>query len=267
MGRLRRDQDAYDRAGERAWFVRLSKLRRSNLKATACCIVGCLTAWFVVSAIPCRAAHPPVTGALAAAESALAQANPAAPSRDRQEVDRLLQETRQAMSRGDLEAAERLLSKAERLPVQYDPLYERFQDTPAKARRTLRDLQAARSRDDRNRPSDRFAPTLNGRGLPNATPQPAGTVPPGNGAQALDTLTDDAKAKAKTFAEKGRLALQQGDLAGATAWCQKAIGLNASFARANTRRPRWRTSCSARRRAGEARRRQSRTARAGDAET
>ena len=86
------------------------------------------------------------------------------------------------MSRGDWEAAERLLTKAERLPVQYDPLYERFQDTPAKARRTLRDLQAARSRDDRNRPSDRFAPTLNGRGLPNATPQPAGTAPSGNGA-------------------------------------------------------------------------------------
>jgi len=171
-----------------------------------------------------------VTGALAAAESVLAQASPAAPSGDRQEVDRLLQEARQAMSRGDLEAADRLLSKAERLPVQYDPLYERFQDTPAKVRRALRDLQAARSRDDRNRPSERFAPTLNGRGLSNATPTPADAAPSGNGAQALDTLTDDAKAKAKSFAEKGRLALQQGDLAGATAWCQKAIGLNASFA-------------------------------------
>ena len=41
------------------------------MKATACCIVGCLTAWFVLPAIPCGAAHPSVTGALAAAESLL----------------------------------------------------------------------------------------------------------------------------------------------------------------------------------------------------
>ncbi|NLF71054.1 MAG: general secretion pathway protein GspD [Candidatus Anammoximicrobium sp.] len=199
------------------------------MKATACYIVGCLAVWFVLPGTPGQAAHPLVTGMLAAAESVLAQAGPAAASRDRQEVDRLLQETRQAMNRGDLEAAQRLLSKAERLPVQYDPLYERFQDTPAKVRRALQDLQAGRSPDERSRPSDRFAPALHGRGLSSPAPLPAGTAPSRDAAQALDTLTDDAKAKAKTYAEKGRLALQQGDLAGATAWCQKAIALNASF--------------------------------------
>jgi len=200
------------------------------LKATACCIVGCLTAWFVLPAIPCRAVHPPVTGALAAAALALAQATPAAASRDRQEADRLVQEARQAMSRGDLEAAERLLSRAERLPVKYDPLYEKFQDTPAKARQALHELQAARTRDDRNRPSERFSPTLSGRNPPSTVAPRADTAPSGNGAGALDTLTDDAKSRAKALVEKGRLALQQGDLTGATAWCQKAIGLNAAFA-------------------------------------
>lgn len=200
------------------------------MKATACCIVGCLTAWLVLSAVPGRAAPLPLAQALAAAQSALAQASPAAASRERQEVDRLLQEARQALSRGDLEAAEKRLVQAERLPVKYDPLYERFQDTPAKVRRTLREMQAARSREEGIRPSERFSPSPNALALPNNAPPQAGPGPSGNGFPALDVLTDDVKAKAKAFAEKGRLALQQGDIAGATAWCQKALSLNAAFA-------------------------------------
>lgn len=199
------------------------------MKATACCIVGCLTAWLILPACQELAAGSPVPIALAIAESAFAQANPAA-SRDRQEVEQLLREARQAMSRSDWESAEQLITKAEGLPGKVDPLYERFQDTPAKARRTLQELRAARSRDERGRPSERFSPTLNERIAAGAPPQGAESNPRSGIPQPLDALTDDAKSKANAFVQKGRMALQQGDLTGATGWYQKAAGLNAPFA-------------------------------------
>ncbi len=142
----------------------------------------------------------------------------------------MLRESRQAMSRGDWESAERLITKAESLPVKVDPLYERFQDTPAKARRTLEELRSARARDERTRPSERFSPTVRGPGAGAAPPAQAGASPPAGALQPLETLTDDAKSKANAYVQKGRLALQQGDLAGATGWYQKAAGLNAPFA-------------------------------------
>lgn len=159
-------------------------------------------------------------------EVVFAQAN-AATGRDRQEVEQLLREARQAMSRGDWAAAERAIARAERLPFPVDPLYERFQDTPAKVRQTLQELRAA---SERNRPSEQFSPTLGpaaaaGGASPAAaaTPRPADSRP-------LDALTDDAKAKAAAMAQKGRLALQQGDVPGALGWYQKAAALPAAFA-------------------------------------
>ena len=157
-------------------LVRVVVVRRSNLKATACCIVGCLTAWLILPACQGLAAGSPIPIALAIAESAFAQANPAAP-RDRQEVEQLLREARQAMSRGDWASAEQLITRAEGLPVKVDPLYERFQDTPAKARRTLQELRSARSRDERTRPSERFSPTVREQVAAGAPPPGAGSNP------------------------------------------------------------------------------------------
>jgi general secretion pathway protein D len=199
------------------------------LKATACCIVGCLTAWLILPACQGLAAYSPIPIALTIAESVFTQANPAAP-RDRQEVEQLLRESRQAMSRGDWASAEQLITRAEALPVKVDPLYERFQDTPAKARRTLQELRSARARDERTRPSERFSPTVREPFAGGASPPNAGANPPSGPPQPLETLTDDARSKANAYVQKGRLALQQGDLTGATGWYQKAAGLNAPFA-------------------------------------
>lgn len=205
------------------------------MKATACCIVGCLMVWMALPAPPGAAAGYPILGSLGVAESVFAQANPAA-ARDRQEVEQLLREARQAISRNDWDAAERAIARAEGLPFQVDPLYERFQDTPAKARRTLRELRASRGSDERSLPSERFSPTPGQRGAASASPNVpssgAGLDPRGAASPTLDTLTDDAKAKAAALAQKGRMALQQGDVTGALGWYQKAAGLNASFAAA-----------------------------------
>jgi general secretion pathway protein D len=141
-------------------------------------------------------------------------------------VEQLLREARQAMSRSDWDAAERSLARAESLPFQVDPLYERFQDTPAKARQSLRELRAAK---ERNLPSDRFSPTVGQRGATSTPPPQAGSNPRSAGST-LDALTDDAKAKAAALAQKGRMALQQGDVTGALGWYQQAVGSKAVFA-------------------------------------
>jgi hypothetical protein len=189
--------------------------------------------WMALPAPPGAAAGYPIPSALGVAESVFAQANPAA-GRDRQEVEQLLREARQAMSRSDWDSAERAIARAEGLPFQVDPLYERFQDTPAKARRTLRELRAARGPDERSLPSERFSPTSTPGGAASTTanlsPPGAATDPRTAGSATLDALTDDAKAKAVALTQKGRMALQQGDATGALGWYQKAAGLNASFA-------------------------------------
>lgn len=202
------------------------------MKATACWIVAGLMAWFVFSGSPGWAAGFPLSAVLGAVESVLAQANPTA-GQDRQEVEQLLREARQAMSRGDLDSAERLVAKAERLPFRVDPLYERFQDTPAKARQTLRELRAGGAIGPGAKPSSQFSPTANVSGANAAAPAaPAASAANHRSGDAapIDALTDDAKAKAAGMAQKGRLALQQGDVAGALGWYQKASGLKASFA-------------------------------------
>jgi hypothetical protein len=105
------------------------------------------------------------------------------------------------MQQGDFALAETHIGRAERLDVRYDPLYERFLDSPAKARRTLRELQAA--------------------GAVHA---------PGAGEASLAMLDGDAKSTARSYLDKARLALQQGDLTGAVTWRQRAIATGASFA-------------------------------------
>lgn len=196
------------------------------MKATACCIVGCLTVWLILPGTPGVAAGCPIPVMLGITEAVFAQANTGT-GRDRQEVEQLLREARQAMSRGDWAAAERAIARAESLPFRVDPLYERFQDTPAKARRTLQELRAAA---EQNRPSERFTPTAGQTAAAGGSPPAAGLTPRPADSPPLDALTDDAKAKAAAMAQKGRLALQQGDVTGALGWYQKAASLPVAFA-------------------------------------
>jgi hypothetical protein len=199
------------------------------LKATACFIICCLTTWITLAVSEPLAASHSVSGSFSTGMLILMQQGPGAPSAERQQADRLLSEARQAMTRGDLPTAQRLIASAEQLNVQYDPLYERFLDTPAKAKRSLNEMLAANAAGDA-RPSQRFSPT--GNQPPGSSGQPASqpAANPVTQQQRLDMLTDDARSKAKSYLDKGRTALQQGDSAGAVAWWRKAAATGAQFA-------------------------------------
>lgn len=177
-----------------------SRRRRSKLRSTAFLLVGCLAAWLTV---PVRQGIPATSLASAdflASVFAVSQASAASASADGDEAQRLLRMARQAMSQNDFALAETYIERAERLNVRHDPLHERFLDSPAKARQSLRELQAA---------------------------NPASGA--GTGTASLPTLAGDAKSLARSFLERARVALQQGDLAGAVAWRQRAIATGARF--------------------------------------
>ena len=59
----------------------------------------------------------------------------------RSEVGKILKEAQKAMKEGNLDKAELLVSRAEAMKVEYDPLTARFQYTPEKARRQLDQLK------------------------------------------------------------------------------------------------------------------------------
>jgi general secretion pathway protein D len=198
------------------------------LKATACFIIGCLTTWLALSATSPVAASHPVSDSLSAGMMILMQQSQGSPSAESQEAARRLKEARQAMSRGDLQTAEKLIASAEQLNVQYDPLYERFLDTPAKARRSLNELLAAAAAGDA-RPSQRFSPTgSQPRTMPGATGGQA-AVNPASPQQRLDMITDDARSRTDRFLDQGRAALHQGDTAGAVGWWQKAAAVGGKY--------------------------------------
>jgi general secretion pathway protein D len=177
-----------------------SRRRRSKLRSTAFLLVGCLAAWLTV---PVRQGIPATSLASAdflATVFAISQASPATALPDGDEAQRLLRMARQAMSQKDFALAETYIERAERLNVRHDPLHERFLDSPAKARQSLRELQAA---------------------------NPASG--PGAGSAPLPTLDGDAKSLARSYLERALAALRQGDLAGAVTWRQRAMGTGARF--------------------------------------
>ncbi len=177
-----------------------SRRRRSKLRSTAFLLVGCLAAWLTVPVRQGIPATSPASADFLASVFAISQASAASAAADGDEAQRLLRMARQAMSQNDFALAETYIERAERLNVRHDPLHERFLDSPAKARQSLRELQAA---------------------------HPASGS--GSGTAALPTLAGDAKSVARSYLERARVALQQGDLAGAVAWRQRAMGTGARF--------------------------------------
>jgi len=73
------------------------------------------------------------------------------------------------MNRSDFQLAERYIAQAEQVNVQYDPLYERFMDTPAKARKTLLQLRSVNAGAPAQ-PSDRRSPIGSGPSTADRTP-------------------------------------------------------------------------------------------------
>ena len=108
----------------------------------------------------------PLAVRLLVAASAVGDSPRAKASNDRKEVEGLLIRARQALKDGDLEMAESVMARAEKLKVEYSVFH--LGDTPRKARA---DLEAAKRKTKKNRfqrPSEKFAPEV-----PNSTSPPA----------------------------------------------------------------------------------------------
>src|SRR5437870_4123111 len=81
----------------------------------------------------CRAASPAVLWAVVAAVPSQASSGASA----REASDKLLREARAAIKRGDYTRAESLINDAEKLGAQYNPLTDRWSDTPDIIRKLL----------------------------------------------------------------------------------------------------------------------------------
>ncbi|MCY2992662.1 MAG: general secretion pathway protein GspD [Planctomycetota bacterium] len=198
------------------------------MKPTAYVLVGSWAAGLGVWAAAVSAAPQDYPSGSAAEASAASQAATQDPAGPRNQANRLLRQAREAITRGDWSQAERHLVQAEGLNIRYDQLYERFEDTPAKVRKVLDDARATKSGAG-PRPSDRFSPsavdaTVRQPGTATAAPQL-----PRDPQTQLELLTNDGAGKARAYLNKGRLALQAGDLAGAIAWRQKALAMGAAL--------------------------------------
>ena len=175
------------------------------MKSTAHLIIGCLALWLSAPASIGWTAPHSMTAEFSAGVLAVSQIG-AQDQRSRQnEAQRLLRASRQAMNRGDFQLAERYIQQAERLDVQYDPLFEKLRDTPNKARRAMAELLNPRTGTP-TRPSDRFSPLSVG---PSASQQPPSTNRfanrPRDEQQTLDMLTGDARSNASSYLEKRQL--------------------------------------------------------------
>ncbi len=200
------------------------------MKSTAHLIVGCLAFWLIVPANHGWTAPCAVTAELSVGIRAVSQAGSQDERARQNEAQRLLLESRRAMDRNEFQLAERYIQQAEQLNVQYDPVFAKFKDTPAKARRVMQQRLSFRAGTP-TRPSDRFSPLSVG---PSAGEQPASASRyvnhlRGDG-ETLDRLTNDPRANARAYLEKGRLAVVQGDITGAIAWRQRAVATGATFA-------------------------------------
>ena len=135
----------------------VSLTRRDLLKTTAKALVGSTAVAIVFSAA--IAVAGPICGTFQVwlVAPALGQSAPAEQtSQDtRQQTADLLRRARQAMAENDLAAADSLISQAEALGVQYNPLY--MGDTPKKARHDL-DRKRNASAQAPTKPSQLFAP-------------------------------------------------------------------------------------------------------------
>lgn len=179
--------------------------------------VICLAALSVIAAPQTVQAFPSSAGGLRTVPLALCQTTAGDHASGKKEAERLLRLARQAMNRGEFDSAERYIVQAERLNVKYEPLYERFMDTPAKARKTLLELRGG------SVASPVSPASYTSSSAPAATP-------PANTADPLSMITGDPKAMATVYLQKGRQALQQGNIAAAVDFRQKAIDTGVRFA-------------------------------------
>jgi general secretion pathway protein D len=147
---------------------------------------------------------------------------------ERRQAEHLLAQAKEAISQGNLDLAESLVDRAERLDVKYDQLFAHWRNTPAKVRKEIERKRTAGSSTD-SRPSSRMLPLpslkrsseadstrpdpFQGRGLPGL----------------LDSSAETNKAAAMKYLERARAALQSNNLTAAIGMYHMALKQNAQF--------------------------------------
>lgn len=199
------------------------------MKASVQLLTGCVALGLTLPTIHVQAAVP-LAGSFATAAAAAGQFG-FGRSEARKEADDLLRQARTALKAGDVAKAESLLTRVEKLGVEYDGFSDRFKDNPAKLRKDLAEIKA-KGTSSPAKPSSFFPALVGKKDNKNSAPAPVPSSPfasAGAQEEALSRMTDDSKGKAKSLAEQGRAALARGDKAGATSFYQKAIGYKATF--------------------------------------
>lgn len=125
------------------------------------------------------------------------------------------------MAENDLQAAGTLVAQAEATGVEYSPLH--FGDTPSKVRRDLERLLQSQNRAG-GRPGQGLNP-LAGSKAPAERVDPFASIP----TDAPSAAPSDPKTAAKSCLFRGRKELEQGNLAAATYWYQRAAEQRAVF--------------------------------------
>lgn len=213
------------------------RYRRTALQARVSLRTGCLALVLASGSLgtaPALAAPAVQTGWWLVCTGSLAQTGGEKASRQR--AEQLLREARSAIKNADFARAEALIAEAEKLNVHYDPLTQRFVDTPDKLRKLLAE---ERSRSASGRSGMRLPALLGGRP---AEPAPASSVPadptsgsspaaspPAAASTVAEQLTGDVKSRAAALLHDARAALARGDKLAALAAWQKAAGMGATF--------------------------------------
>jgi general secretion pathway protein D len=214
------------------------RYRRTALQARVPLPTGCIALVIVSGSLgmaPALAAHPAQLGCWLVCTGTLAQTG--GDKASRQQAEQLLREARSAIKSADFARAETLIAEAEKLNVHYDPLTQRFVDTPDKLRKLLAE---ERSRSTASRGGMRLPALLGGKPAepPPATSVPAdptstasspATPPAAAASSVAEQLTGDVKSKAAALLHDARAALARGDKLAALAAWQKAAGLGATF--------------------------------------
>jgi general secretion pathway protein D len=153
-----------------------------------------------------------------------------APEMQRLKVLDLCKRAREAMGKGELETADKLVAQAEAFNVSFPIMH--FGDTPKKVRKELEKSRPMPSA--KQLPSDRFAPVTasDEDARPSQTPvsqvsDARGTLPT---AESPEAKFGAAQAQAKQYLTKGRAELAKANVMGASHWCEKAIQTGVTFA-------------------------------------
>jgi general secretion pathway protein D len=198
--------------------------RFSALKAGLAPIVA--SAALLLPAGLCHAASPATWAILTAIPGQAAGGGSA-----REAADKLLRDARAAIKANDFGRAESLINDAEKLGVKYNPLTDRWSDTPDVLRKLL---ASERAKANNIKPGSR-APALLGGAAPGSKPIPSDPTATGAATKqqpnnnVADQLTNDQKSRAVAFLKDARTALTRGDKFAALGAWQKAAAIPATY--------------------------------------